>query len=184
MYITIDVVAQQPPFIRYASSLHISFSLSVLSKPSSSERGSLKLLCDENKIPDQTVTGGENTHLRLGTFKGVCFKDENQKSQKLVCFKGLLRGWQPALWSPNPLPCQAGVKRTLVGSACSVCPQLLMITCTGLSTSCCPHEPFVACQLVYMYLVRILLRRTHSVLQRSQHLAGGSRCRQQPLFLW
>ena len=74
MDIAIDIVAQQPPFIRYASSLHISPSPGVLSKPSGSERGSLKLLYDENKIPDQTVTGGENTHLRLGAFKGGLFQ--------------------------------------------------------------------------------------------------------------
>lgn len=67
--------------------------------------------------------------------------------------------WQTALWSPDPLPCQAGVKWTLVGSACSVCPQWLTITCTGLSTSCCPHEPLVACQLVCMFLVLILPHR-------------------------
>lgn len=97
------------------------------------------------------------TQISGWTFKGVCFKDENQKSQKLVCFKGLLRGWQTALWSPNLLPCQAGVKWTLVGSACSICPQLLMITYAGLSTWCCPHEPLVTCQVVCIISVLRLL---------------------------
>ncbi|KAJ4934890.1 hypothetical protein JOQ06_007671, partial [Pogonophryne albipinna] len=74
-------------------------------KPSSRKQ-SQKLRC-ENTIPDQIFAGGENTSLKLETFKGVCFKDENQKSQKLMGFKGAVEGWQTALGGPNPLPCQA-----------------------------------------------------------------------------
>lgn len=121
-------------------------------------------------MPDQIFPEGENTHFMFKNLGGgTCFKDQNQKPQKLICFKGAAAGWQTALWSPSPLPCQAGVKWTLVSLACSICPQLLMITQTGLSTSCCPHESLVACQLAFMFLVLILLRSmfgaywTHSI---------------------
>ena len=74
------------------------------------------------------------------------------RNQKLLSFKGPLRGWQAALWSPKPTAVPAWCEMDTCGPrACCICPQWLMITCAGLSTSCCPHEPLVVCQVVCIY---------------------------------
>lgn len=120
------------------------FSLPVLSKPSSSEKGSLKLVwCERNPRSDLYWRWEHTSH--VGNLQGGLFQRWEPEIPEAGVLQRVAERWQAALLSPNPLPCQPGVKWTLVGSACSICPQLLMITCTGLSTSCCPHEPAKLC---------------------------------------
>lgn len=73
---------------------------------------------DDNKMADWMFIAGEWTiRLNKNPVPGGCFKDERQKWQKLACFKG----WQTALRSPDPLPCQHWRESgSVVSSASSV----------------------------------------------------------------
>lgn len=113
---------------------------------------------DENKIPDQIFAGGESRNLRLDLQGGLFQRWEPEIPEAGVCAsKGC---WGVAAASVESLTRRRASlvwNGHLWSRACSICPQLLMITCPGLSTWCCPHEPLVSCQAVCMFLVLILL---------------------------
>lgn len=101
---------------------------------------------DDNKMADWMFIAGEWTiRLNKNPVPGGCFKDERQKWQKLACFKG----WQTALRSPDPLPCQPGVK------AAQWWAQPLLSKVVHGNTAPALGDPLACCQVVFVYMVLI-----------------------------
>lgn len=172
--------------------LHVSLGPTVLSKPSSNEKGSLKLLWWEQN-PRSDLCRRWEQKSQVGPSRGFVSKMRTRNPRsRCVCFKGLLRGGSRLSGVPDLPPCQPGVKWTLVGSGLFYLSTVVNDNMPGPQHLMLPT--WASCKLPSC--VYVLSANTsasvlgtfciHSAYSGSHHacVAEGNSCPQQPVFLW